>query len=460
MRLAIALLIILAFGGLSTNEGPLRPTKILSNFDEVYASREFDGQTWLATSSGVKCLETGRVSRIVGSMLPGRIRGFDISEGLLVAYDDQLNQAFLQEGEWQKSSERHSKQTMLDIAPPDGSGGAFLSTQTVYGGNTLYSFWGASKLYSKKDGRWQPSLARPPTPGDYCLFQAKGVLFAGTPQGLWKLSDRTWTRVKLGSRLPITRVHGMACLPNGNKLIGGTEGLWLQSGVSWSQISREPVRAIVKQDKYAWVLFGNGALDKFDVQRNLRHSDILYGAVRRPWCSAISMEKGNVLLGGTGGWFVRTASGQKETYAKELDGDVVTCLVAYQGGAAIGTQRGGLFLAKNGKLKRIGPASGLSDPWVTGLTLMKKDLYISTATKGLFRLSGDRVAAVECPNQSIQNLAKWRECLVIGTAQGCWRKEPEQWVELDIDKQETCGFSFDGSALWVLTPTGTYLFKD
>jgi hypothetical protein len=205
-------------------------------------------------------------------------------------------------------------------------------------------------------------------------------------------------------------------------------------------------------------VYGSGAADKLESDRNRLLCDVLLGAIRRPWCSALSVEGDRVLFGLNGGWVERAGGKQQERYLQDMAGDVVTAFASDGSVRCVGTQKNGLFAVHGSQTKRIGPAQGLPDAWVTALQAQGRQVFVGTAAAGLWEVQGAGVREVPCPTKAIAALAVWGRSVVVGGLDGAWMRTDEGWKELNTDGQETCGFALDRKDIWVLTPAGAYRF--
>lgn len=460
MHLAVSLVLSLLCAGPRSDEARLEPVEVLACRREVYAVGEAGGHIFAATSAGVVDTLDGHVYRTVGAILPGRVRQMDVAGGRLVASDAEGRSASFDGVRWADVAGKTVKKELPAMSAPPGSGGAFLSAVSGDGGAALYSFWGAKSLYRKRNDSWERAIERPPAAGDYNLAEIDSKLLAATSDGLWSWDSKTWSRIDLPHGLPIVRVHGLARTSAGSLMVGGPDGLWLRDKGGWRSLSQEPVRRIVGAGAAVWVVYGSGAADKLESDRDRLLSDVLMGAVRRPWCSALSVEGDRVLFGLNGGWVERAGGKQQERYLQEMAGDVVTAFASDGTVRFVGTQKNGLFAVNGAQAKRIGPAQGLPDTWVTALQAQRKNVFVGTAAAGLWEVHGAGVRAVPCPTTMISALTVWGDSLVVGGAHGAWMRTERGWIEFNTDGQETCAFSVDCGSLWVLTPTGAYRFTN
>lgn len=296
----------------------------------------------------------------------------------------------------------------------------------------------------------------PPAEKVYALLWYQDRLWAGTSAGLWSEEPSGWIREKLPSTLPSQRLHGLAIL--GRKwLIGGPEGLWDGEPGNWRSLDQRPVRQVSQFAGAAWVLFGDGSVDKLDLSTGKRYDDVLLGAVKRPWSSVLSVGA-NLLFGGIGGWVEKSSKTTTETRPEALRGEVVTAMLANERGQYVGTQSSGVFRTSKTGTENIGLLQGLEDTWVTSLATLAGTVYVGTSNGGLSRLDGDRAKAVPVPTRSINHLAVWHGTLVIGGNDGAWTNRLGEWERIGPDDTETTGLALADGGLFVLTPYGAYRY--
>ena len=345
---------------------------------------------------------------------------------------------------------RTDSQTPVDL-PGDG---AFVSATVVYRGHLIASYWGGKSVFAVDGPTLSPLFDRPPAEGDYALLDVDGVLYAGTNNGLYKRGDNGWNRIDLGGELPFPRVHGIA--KNGKQyVIGGIDGVAVGSPGNWKFLSHEPVRQVLQVGNDVWILYGSGAVDKLAADGRL-FSDVLYGAAKRPWSSAMATDGDSLLIGGHGGW-MRKGAQFSETYPPELSGEVVTAIMSHGPELFVGTQSKGLARLTNGKVQWINPGTGLSDTWVTGLCVLQGTVLAATASAGLFEIRSGRALAVDTPSQNLRNMSVHKGSLVIGGLDGAWLRSGSTWKKLETDSQETTFIATTDDKLWVGTPMGVYI---
>ena len=301
---------------------------------------------------------------------------------------------------------------------------------------------------------WEGATDRAPTRGDYALLSLGERLWAGGPAGLWLKEGDAWKQRKLPSQLPIPRVHGFASFKKAS-LVGGLGGLFIGNPGKWRQIDDQTVKQILKVGDAAWVVYGNGAVDKIQPDLDRMASDVLVGAIRRPWTSCVATDGTTLVFGGQGGWTTKTSEKTVETLRPELEGDVVTAAISDRAGKWIATQKNGLFrFDASGKVRVWNPGNGLSDPWVTALVTTKEGILIGTASAGLFLLNTGKIKKVAAPSQRILSLAVRQDSLVVGAAEGAWIRRGSKWHALPTQGEETTSLSTADGSLVITTAHG------
>ncbi len=298
-------------------------------------------------------------------------------------------------------------------------------------------------------------LGAPPPGYIYCSIRDGDSLLAGTSEGIFRSTADGWRREEVPTAMPVSRPNGFARL-GGDTLVGGLGGAWVGFPMHWEQISKQPVRQILGVGSDAWIVYGNGAVDKVDLSAERLYPDVFYGAVKRPWCSCVAQVGDSLAFGGQGGWMERGAN-LTERYPKEIDGDVVMAIAGRDGIRWIGTQKTGLLRFARGRLAAWNPGNGLQDTWVTSLCLAPPEgLFVGTATGGLYRLMGDSISPVDCPTKRITHLALWHDRLVVGAMDGAFLRDGDSWRELPTGAEETTALDQVGHDLVVTTASGVH----
>lgn len=317
------------------------------------------------------------------------------------------------------------------------------------------SGWGSRRFQTRANGAWVDAGERSPTDGDYVLFERDRTLWAGTPDGLFRHGASGWVAEPMPGELPSPRMHGFAHV-GGRYLVGGLNGLWIGRPGDWSSVTHQSVRQIVPDGSVAWVLYGDGSVDKFAPAQDRRYPDVLNGSTRRNWTSCLTLSPVGLLMGGHGGWVERRRTGYVETYPSALKGQVVTALAAVGKTRFVGTQQLGLVRFDGNQVKVFNPGNGLSDPWVTALLPTSSGLLVGTSGGGLFRLSGDRITAVASPTQRVQSLAIIGGAVWVGGMDGCWRGSIGHWSPCRTLGEETTALTTTGPTPVVLTASGVF----
>jgi hypothetical protein len=424
----------------------VRQTDRWTSCEEVYDLAVFNGQVYAATSAGVVNVD----KRLPLSPAPTSIdlpKRIWVTEGRLHLADGSKQTVRLDGTRWIRSESTPAERKQ--IAPPRGSGGAFLSAAT----GEVFGFWGSRRLYRSSGGELEPWIDGPPASGIYALIRSEGDdLLAGTPNGLFKRSDKGWTQIELPSDLPFARLHGFARASAGRWVAGGIPGLRIGSPGKWETVSQEPVRQIARLGRDVWVLYGSGAIDKLDVANERLFYDVLHESVKRPWASCLAAAGDRLLIGTEGGW-IEKGKDLVERYPPRLSRLIVTAISATGEERWIGTQTQGLFHYNKGSLSHPGSAAVLGDPWVTAVLPVGKDkILVGTASEGLFEVSPRSCVRRESPTMKPRFINLWHGRLVIGGLDGCWVQEGNGWKRLSSD--ETTGLSIVDEGLWVLTPLG------
>lgn len=255
--------------------------------------------------------------------------------------------------------------------------------------------------------------------------------------------------------LPISRVHGYAELA-GHAFVAGLDGLYRRRDGAWEKIDERPVRDMVSQSDKLWVLYGDGSVDKLEPGLDRLYYDVMSGASRRPWVSSLGSFPGGVAFGGSGGWATKSVE-VKETYPKQLAGDVVTALWGGTDGLWVGTQKHGLFLFGRQGVERFGFAAGLPDSWVTAIKPFEGKPVVALADGGLVSINSGKVSPIAQPENHVRKLGVYGGRIVVGGMTGCWIGRGSNWQKLT--DEETSGLVTDGPKLGVCTPSGIAWWK-
>jgi ligand-binding sensor domain-containing protein len=121
----------------------------------------------------------------------------------------------------------------------------------------------------------------------------------------------------------------------------------------------------------------------------------------------------------------------REFYPKELEGQVVTAILRFQGNLWVGTQKRGLFrIGKGGRIERYGFAAGLPDSWVTALAEVDGKLAAGVADGGVCLFESGRMTQLPGPSRHVLKLAVHRGYLVIGGQEGTWLRDGRKYQQL------------------------------
>lgn len=278
-------------------------------------------------------------------------------------------------------------------------------------------------------------------------------LIAGTIGGLYELRGRTWTRIQLPSQLPGDRPQALE-FSSGKYIVGGIDGLYTGTPGHWTRVRDVAVKSLINWQGAIWALMSDGSVSKLDLKRNALATDVLYGSFKRPWTASISVQPTVLLFGGHGGWGEKFSSGKiAETYLPQLDGDIVTAVVASGDVRWVATQKSGLLRVRKGKVEHVwNPGTGLSDTWVTALVKTSRGLIVGTASSGLFLVKNDQIASLPSPTKSIRTMAFYGGGLIVGGLEGAWRQTSAGWAPLPTDSEETT-FIRGGTSLAIGTPS-------
>ena len=147
----------------------------------------------------------------------------------------------------------------------------------------------------------------------------------------------------------------------------------------------------------------------------------------------------------------------RESFPRELRGDVVMAISGYGKTRWIGTQKNGVLRFGSGPVRRWNPGNGLDDTWVTSLCRFDNGMVVGTMHAGLFRIVGDTISRVASPTLRITQVVAWRGTLVVGGMDGAWVKRGLKWESLATDGEETTSISVIAGQLCVTTNCGAYL---
>lgn len=256
--------------------------------------------------------------------------------------------------------------------------------------------------------------------------------------------------------LPCGRVTGVA-RKGDTWLVGGIRGLYIgKPGGQWRQASDQSVKRMQAVKDGAWVLYGNGGLDKVDIGADRLYGDILAGFAKRPWTSSFSIQGGGLLLGGQGGWIERNKEGLTENYPPDLKNQPVTAIATSGNALWLGTQDG-LFKKDGSELTRLGFGAGLPDVWVTFLIPTDRGILAGLASGGVAEVHDGRVIDLACPEKKVRWLTRWNNHLVVGGLDGVWIRTGEAWSQ--ISPQEATFLSEMAGELVVGEPDGIHFFR-
>jgi hypothetical protein len=255
--------------------------------------------------------------------------------------------------------------------------------------------------------------------------------------------------------MPTSRPNGIARV-GGKYVVGGIDGLFLGTPGHWTQASTDSIRQIRRIGEDVWVVHGDGALDKLDVNADHLYPDILTGASRRPWTACVAHANNRILCGGMGGWSERPDP-PVEHFPSELAKDVVTAIAGRDQIRWVGTEQSGVVRFGPEGRHIWNPGNGLMDTWVTSLCRSKAGLLVGTMHAGLFKIVGDAITAMASPSQRVTQVALWKGALVIGGMDGAWIQNGSAW-RLLIAGEEATSIAAVDQKLAISTATGIYLF--
>ncbi len=296
----------------------------------------------------------------------------------------------------------------------------------------------------------QKPIGRPGTGKIYALYDLKEETFAATSDGIWRYSKGAWSREKLPSQSPMPRLQGLASAGRRGWIAGGLGGLFIGRPGGWEKLGDKSVRRVVAgRGDEVWIVYGDGGLDKLETDKDRWAHDVLYGMVKRPWASCISVVGDSILIGGQGGWVEKTDKSQREEHPDWLAGDVVTSMTLWKGQLIIGGQKTGLHIREGKKWRHLNAAHGLEDLWISDLIEWKSRLMIATAGGGLHQWDGKSINKLETPAQNLTALTVWRSDLVIGSMHGAHCFDGKVWRPLG-DPAEVTALGSSDSALRVI----------
>jgi len=414
---------------------------VLRCYREVYDLALYKGKVAAATSGGA-LVEKNRRWVGLGLNSPAPLRKLFVEGSTLDAVDRAgMTYELRQPGE-----------TWVSTGRLTGAAASALPSPTVsFQGRNLVGNWGSRYL---RDAAGAPVIPRDPADGDYALLADKDRLLAGTPTGIYEWNGSRWSRDELPAGLPVLRPQGIG-FSGGQTIVAGLEGVYVRRRTEWAHPSKEPVRQLLATTSGVFVLYGSGAVDKFD----LIHNQIVYDAVnegaKRPWTSCLAAFEKTVVFGGQGGWIERTPKGIAEHYLKEIDNDVVMAVAGRGTERWIGTQKTGLLRFNGGSIKSWNPGNGLTDTWVTALLHTRDGLYVATSTDGLYLLKGDTIQPIASPTRRPRSLAQYKGKVVVGGMDGAWIHDASGWRTLPTGSEETTSI-VAGSKLVITTAAGVY----
>lgn len=296
-------------------------------------------------------------------------------------------------------------------------------------------------------------LAAPGALAVYCLLESGGTLYAGTTDGVFARKDDAWVPEQIDAGLPTARFQGAAVV-GGVWVAGGPAGLFRGLKGDWLQWDDRPVRQVVIRDEEPWVLFGDGSVDKVDINTNRRVSNVLLGAAKRPWASCLGLDGDTVLFGGQGGWVEKTSKGVVERRPAELERETVTAVARQAGRTYLGTQQTGLWEFGGATLRNWGIPAGMEDSWVTCVLPLNGAVYVGTANGGIYSLRDGRLVRFPAPTKRVTCLAASNGRLAAGGMDGAWVRMASGWVALLPQPVEATCIVPDVNHLYVFTPYG------
>ena len=232
------------------------------------------------------------------------------------------------------------------------------------------------------------------------------------------------------AELPFERITGIS-IKDSKWVVASMRGLSIGApGSTWENVNKRAVRRMVSDPLFTWVLYGDGGVDKLDVASDRLYYDVFQGAVKRPWVSSISVEKGGLVFGGLGGWFVKNGNMPiRQSYPDVLKGKQVLCVEAVGSEKLVGTQDG-LFVVDAKATKRLGFGAGLGDTWITSIVTLDGSVLVGTYTGGLYSYRGSKLTKVDTPSQKVVSLSVWKGNLVLGGLDGSWLRTGSKWQNL------------------------------
>lgn len=234
------------------------------------------------------------------------------------------------------------------------------------------------------------------------------------------------------------RLQGLAPAGRRGWIAGGLGGLFIGRPGEWEKLNDKSVRRIVPgRNDELWIIYGDGTLDKMETEQDRWAHDVLYGMVKRPWASCLSVIGETTLIGGQGGWVEKTAKGQSEEHPEWLAGDVVTALTLWKGRLIVGGQKTGLHIRDGKTWRHLNAAHGLEDLWITDLCEWNGRLMIATSGGGLHEWDGRKLTKKDGPDNRLTALTHWKGSLMAGSMAGAFVSDGRDWKLMGSDAEVT-----------------------
>ncbi len=424
--------------------------------DETWRMASDGRQEWAITSGGLRRLGDGRLFPLpVAREELGPVTALAAGpEGVFLATALGL---------WQWSGGRWRA-----LPLPPGSPASHVSALGVRAG-ALYAGLYGDGVYRWESGSWRRLAGQPPALAAVtALAPTPDGLAAGTrAAGVWDWTGGgVWKARALPDAVPSGDIYALAGYRGALWASTFDSGLLRLDGRGQGAVTRadglaaDAPRALVVFGSSLYVRHTTGQVDRTDDGRTW-HPAFTRRDLPRPLTSALATDGSRLLVGGWAGW--SAWDGQTwEHHDKdpELAGQVVTAIAARAGEVWIGTQKQGLFRYAQGRYTHLFEAQGLTDDWITCLSVTPARVLVGTYTGGLLEWDGARLAVRFRPEKyavRAVGLPPGGGHALAATPLGVYEEGAAGWTRLDphlCGGAETQALLATPSGLWIGSRTG------
>ncbi len=280
------------------------------------------------------------------------------------------------------------------LALPPGSPASHVSALCVKNGLVYAGLYGDG-VYEWQAGQWRrvPDAARQSQYVTALAATPGGVAVGTRTGGVWDWTNSRWQARAQPAALPSGDIYGLAVYRGA--LWAGTfdSGLLRMDSQGQKVITRadglraDAPRALVVFGDRLYVRHTTGQVDCTGDGLSW-HPAFTTRELPRSLVSALATDGRRLYIGGWAGWSAWNGqTWEHHDHDPALAHQVVTAIAARPGEVWIGTQKQGLFRYANGGYTHFFEAQGLTDDWITCLSVTPSRVLVGTYTGGLLQMS-------------------------------------------------------------------------